>query len=189
MSSPSPPVVVATSPTATSTGSGATPTASWVAGTTSSTGTAAGMSLPSASAPVIKRQLHQSYLASTTTLRGYFHLGRVLTFNDAGLGQGSLSGRRLGLCLRGESGLPSGRHGFLFRHRCGRFIPLPGQIRRFPAEHTCWLSTQYDYHIQRTTREESTLTSSTGPPSRLGSRGYWQCRPVLPRQAPPLAPQ
>jgi hypothetical protein len=35
----------------------------------------------------------------------------------------------------------------------------------------------------------STLTSSTGPPSRLGRRGYWQCRPVLPRQAPPPAPQ
>jgi hypothetical protein len=43
------------------------------------------------------------------------------------------------------------------------------------------LSIKYDYHIQRTTREGSILTSSTGPASRLGRRGYWQCRPVLPR--------
>jgi hypothetical protein len=39
-----------------------------------------------------------------------------------------------------------------------------------------------------TAREESILTSSTGLPSRLGRRGYWRCRPVLPRQAPPPAP-
>jgi hypothetical protein len=50
------------------------------------------------------------------------------------------------------------------------------------------LSIKYDYHIQCTTREGSILTSSTRPPSRLGRRGYCQCRPVQPRQAPPLAP-
>jgi hypothetical protein len=114
---------------------------------------------------------------------------RVLTSNDAGIRQRSLSGRRLGLCLRGRSGLLSGRRGFLFRHHCGGFIPLPGQVRRFPAEYTSWLSIKYDYHIQHTTQEESTLTSLIGPPSRLGCRGYWQCRPVLPRQVPLLAPQ
>jgi hypothetical protein len=85
------------------------------------------------------------------------HLSRVLTFNDAGFRQCSLRGRRLGLRLRGGSGLPSGRRGFLFRHRCGGFIPLPGQVRRFPAECTSWLSTQYDYHIQRTTRKDEHL--------------------------------
>jgi hypothetical protein len=82
-----------------------------------------------------------------TTLRGNFHISRVLTFNDAGLGLGSLHGRRLGLRLRGGSGLLSGQRSFLFRHRCSGFIPLPGQVRRFPAEYTSWLSTKYDYHI------------------------------------------
>jgi hypothetical protein len=75
------------------------------------------------------------------------HLSRVLTFNGVGLKQCSLRSRRLGFCLRGGSGLLSGRRGFLFCHRCGGFIPLPGQVRRFPAEYTSWLSTQYDYHI------------------------------------------
>jgi hypothetical protein len=82
--------------------------------------------------------VHQSYLATTTTLRGYLNLSRVLTFNDAGLEQCSLSGRRLsgrrlGLCMGGGSGLLSGRRGFFFRHLCSGFIPLPGQVRQFPA--------------------------------------------------------
>jgi hypothetical protein len=51
------------------------------------------------------------------------HLIRVLTFNDAGLRQRSLCGRRLGLRLRDGSGLLSGRRGFLFYHRCGGFTP------------------------------------------------------------------
>jgi hypothetical protein len=38
--------------------------------------------------------------------------------------------------------------GFFFRHRCRRFIPLLGQVRRFPAEYTSRLSTKYDYHIK-----------------------------------------
>jgi hypothetical protein len=134
-------------------------------------------------------QVYHSYLAITTTLRGYFYLSRVLTFNDAGLRQRSLSGRRLGLHLRGGSGLFRGRRGFLFHHHCSGFIPLPGQVRQFPAEYTSWRSNEYDYHTQCTTREGSILTSSTGPPSRLGHRGYWRCRPALPRQAPLLAPQ
>jgi hypothetical protein len=65
-------------------------------------------------------------LAATTTLWGYLHLSKVLTFDDAGLRQRSLHGWRLGLCLRGGSGLLSGRHDFLFGHRCGGFSPLPG---------------------------------------------------------------
>jgi hypothetical protein len=85
-----------------------------------------------------REQVHQSYLATTTTLRGYLNLSRVLTFNDAGLEQCSLSGRRLsgrrlGLCMGGGSGLLSGRRGFFFRHLCSGFIPLPGQVRQFPA--------------------------------------------------------
>jgi hypothetical protein len=52
-----------------------------------------------------------------------------------------------------------------------------------------WLSTQYNYQTKCTTREGSSLTSLTGQPSRLGRRGCWQCRPVQPRQALPLAPQ
>jgi hypothetical protein len=80
-------------------------------------GTADGISLPSASAPVDREQVHQSYLVTTTTLPGYSNLNRVLTFNDAGLGQRRLSGQRLGLCRRGESELISGRRGFFFRHR------------------------------------------------------------------------
>jgi hypothetical protein len=95
-------------------------------------------------------------------------MSKVLTFNDAGFRQRSLRGWHLGLCQRGESGLLSGRRGFLFRHRCGGFIPLPGQVCRFPAEYTSWLSIKYDYHIQCTTQEGSILTSSTGSPSRLG---------------------
>jgi hypothetical protein len=79
---------------------------------------------------------------------GYSNLSRVLTFNDAGFRQRSLSGRRLGFRLRGGSGLLGGQRDFFFRHRCGWFIPLPGQVRRFPAEYTSRLSIKYDYHIQ-----------------------------------------
>jgi hypothetical protein len=79
---------------------------------------------------------------------GYSNLSRVLTFNDAGFRQRSLSGRRLGFRLRGGSGLLGGQRDFFFRHRCGGFIPLPGQVRRFPAEYTSRLSIKYDYHIQ-----------------------------------------
>jgi hypothetical protein len=92
--------------------------------------------------------VHQSYRATTTTLPGYSNLSRVLTFNYAGLRQRSLSDRRLGLCLRGGSELLSRRRGFSFRHLCGGFIPLPGQVRRFPAEYKSRLSTKYDYNIQ-----------------------------------------
>jgi hypothetical protein len=60
----------------------------------------------------------------------------VLTFYDAGLWLCSLHGRRLGLCMRGGSGLPSGWRGFLFSHRCFGFIPIPGQVRGFPAVYT-----------------------------------------------------
>jgi hypothetical protein len=141
MSSPSPPVVMAACSTASSTGSGAPPAAPWVSGATSSTAPLPGYHFPRLQHLSTRGQVYQSYLATTTTLRGYFHLSRVLTFNDAGLRQRSLCGRRLGLCLRGWSGLLSGQHDFLFRHRCSRFIPLPGQVRRFPVEYTIWLST------------------------------------------------
>jgi hypothetical protein len=87
-------------------------------------------------------------MATTTTLRRPFDLGRVLTFNHAGLRQRSLSGRRLGLHLRGGSGLLSGRRGFFFCHCRNGFIPLPGQVNRFPAECTSWLSFKYDYLIK-----------------------------------------
>jgi hypothetical protein len=60
-----------------------------------------------------KGQLDQSYMSVTTTLQDYLHLSKVLTLYDAGLRQGSLHGRRLGFCLRGGSGLLSGRRGFL----------------------------------------------------------------------------
>jgi hypothetical protein len=80
--------------------------------------------------------------------RGFFDFSRILTFNNAGHRQRSLGDRRFGLRLRGGSGLPSGRRGFLFRHRCGGFIPLPGEIHRFPAEYTSRLSIKYDYHIK-----------------------------------------
>jgi hypothetical protein len=96
----------------------------------------------------MRRQVLQSYLTTTTTLRGYYNLSRVLTFNYAGFGQRSLGGRRFGLRLRGGSGLLSRWRGFFFRHRCGGFIPLPGEIRRFPAEYTRWLSIKFDYHIK-----------------------------------------
>jgi hypothetical protein len=87
-------------------------------------------------------------MATTTTLRRHFSFSRILTFNYAGFGQRSLSGRRFGLRLRGGSGLLSGWRGFFFRHRCRGLIPLPGQVCRFPAEYTSRLSTKYDYHIK-----------------------------------------
>jgi hypothetical protein len=37
--------------------------------------------------------------------------------------------------LRGGSGLLRGWRGFLFSHCCARFIPIPGQVRGFPAEY------------------------------------------------------
>jgi hypothetical protein len=73
---------------------------------------------------------------ATTTPCGYLHSRSVLTLYDAGLWQCSLHGRCLRFCLRGGSGLLSGRHGFLFRHCCSGFIPIPGQVRRFPTEDT-----------------------------------------------------
>jgi hypothetical protein len=85
---------------------------------------------------------------TTTTLRGYYNLNRVLTLNHAGFGQCSLSGRCFGLRLRGGSGLLSGRRDFFFRHHCKGFIPLPGQIRRLPAEYTSRLSVKFDYPIK-----------------------------------------
>jgi hypothetical protein len=87
-------------------------------------------------------------MATTTTLRRHFNHSRVLTFNYAGLRQRNLSSRRFGLRLRGGSRLLSGRRGFFLRHRCSGFIPLPGQVRRFPAEYTSRLSIKYDYNIK-----------------------------------------
>jgi hypothetical protein len=116
-------------------------------------GTAVGMSLPSASAPFKKKT---SASATTATLWEYYKLSRVLTFDHAGFGQGSSSSLRLGLRLGGRSVLLGGRHGFLVRHRCRGFIPLPRQIRGFPAEHTSWLSIKFDYYIKYYPRRFST---------------------------------
>jgi hypothetical protein len=80
-------------------------------------GTADGISLPSVSASIVKKTSVSVNMATMTTLRGPFDLSRVLTLNHAGFGQRSLSGRRLGLCLRGGSGLLSGWRGFFFSHR------------------------------------------------------------------------
>jgi hypothetical protein len=89
-------------------------------------GTAAGISLPSASAPV-NEKISASVISDDYDYSSrYYSLSRVLTFNYAGFGQRSLSGRRFGLRLRGGSGLLSGWRGFFLRHRCGGFIPLPG---------------------------------------------------------------
>jgi hypothetical protein len=96
----------------------------------------------------MRRHVHQSYLTTTTTLRGYYSLSRVLTFDYAGFRQRSLSSWLFGLRLRGGRGFLSGQHGFFFRHRCRGFIPLPGQICRLPAEYTSWLSVKHDYHIK-----------------------------------------
>jgi hypothetical protein len=78
----------------------------------------------------------------------HFDFSRVLTFNYAGFGQRSLSGQHFRLRLRGGSGLLSGWRDLFFRHRCRGFIPLPGHVRRFPAEYTSRLSIKYDYHIK-----------------------------------------
>jgi hypothetical protein len=72
-------------------------------------------------------------MMTTTTLRGYYNLSRVLTFNYAGFRQRSLSGWHLELRLRGGSGLLRGWCDFFFRHRYSGFIPLPEQVRRFLA--------------------------------------------------------
>jgi hypothetical protein len=90
-------------------------------------GTAAGMLFPSASAPVNeKTSASASFDDYDYSLRGYYNLSRVLTFDHAGFGQRSLTSRRFGLRLRGGSGLLGGWHGFFFRHRYRGFIPLPG---------------------------------------------------------------
>jgi hypothetical protein len=106
------------------------------------------MSLPSASAIVDKRTSASTIPGDYDYCSGLIPPKRVVTFNDAGLGQRSLSGQCLGLRLRGGSGLLSGRHDFFFRYRCSGFIPLPRQVRRFPAEYTSRLSTKYVYHIK-----------------------------------------
>jgi hypothetical protein len=81
-------------------------------------------------------------------LEGYYNLSRVLTFDYAGFRQRSLSSRHFGLRLRGGSRLLGGRRGFFFCHHCRGFIPLPGQIRRLPAEYTSQLSVKQDYYIK-----------------------------------------
>jgi hypothetical protein len=119
----SPPIIAAASPAATSISSGAPPAVSRVSGVKFSMGTAAGIFLPSAQRLSTRRQVHQSYLTTMTTLRGYYSLSKVLTFDNAGFRQHSLSSRRFGLRLRGGSGLLSGRRSFFFRHCCRGFIP------------------------------------------------------------------
>jgi hypothetical protein len=71
----------------------------------------------------MRRQAHQRYLMTTTTLRGYYSLSRVLTFDYAVFRQRSLSSRHFGLRLRGGSELLGGRRDFFFRHHCRGFIP------------------------------------------------------------------
>jgi hypothetical protein len=92
-------------------------------------GTAAGISLPSASAPVNKRTSASASSNDYVYSLGYYNLSRVLTFDHASFEQCSLSSRRFGLCLWSGSGLLGGQCGSFIRHRCRGFIPLPGQIR------------------------------------------------------------
>jgi hypothetical protein len=126
----SPPVAVAASPMDTSISLGAPPAAYCSCGVKFCVGITAGMSLPSASAPINKEDKCISVIRRLRLLfEGYYSLSRVLTFDHAGLGQHSLNSRRFGLRLRGGSGLLGGRRGFFFRHCCRGFIPLPGQIR------------------------------------------------------------
>jgi hypothetical protein len=117
---------MAASSTATSIGSGAPSAGPWISGAKSSTGTADEIALPSASTPVNQRITGSVIPSGYDYSLGYLHLSRVLTLYDAGLGQGSLYGRRLGFCLRGGSGLLSGQRGFFSSHCCGGFIFLPG---------------------------------------------------------------
>jgi hypothetical protein len=80
-------------------------------------GTTDGISLPSASAPVAKKTSVSVKPGDYDYSSGLILPERVVTFNDAGLGQCSLSGRRFGLRLRGGSRLLSGRSDFFFCHR------------------------------------------------------------------------
>jgi hypothetical protein len=135
-------------------------------------GTADGISLPSASAPVDTKTGVLVNMATTTTLRRHLNHSRVLTFNYAGFGQRSLSSQHFGLRLRGGSGLLNGRRGLFFHHRCRGFIPLPGQVRRFPAKYTSRLSIKYDYHIKYYSEKFSTYrldrtTVTVGAPRML----------------------
>jgi hypothetical protein len=111
-------------------------------------GTADGMLLPSASAPVDKKTSVSVKPGDYDYSSGLNAPERVLTFNDAGFEQRSLSDRRLGFCLRGGSRLLSGQRSFFFRHLCSGFSPLSGQVRRFPSKYTSRLSIKYDYHIK-----------------------------------------
>jgi hypothetical protein len=61
--------------------------------------------------------------------------------------------------------------------------PLPRWVHPHPRSSpwiSCivhnWLSTKYDYQTTCTTREGSSLTSSTGLLSRLGRQVCWRCR-------------
>jgi hypothetical protein len=89
--------------------------------------------------------------------------------------------------LGSRSGLLGGWRDFFFRHCRRGFIPLTGQICRFPAEVHNWLSIKLDYYPS-TTRESSALTNLTGLSSRPGHRGCWQCLQIHPRRVSPLAP-
>jgi hypothetical protein len=130
-------------------------------------GTADGISFLSASTLVDKRrQVYQSTYDYDYFTR-HFDLNRVLTFNDAGLGQCSLSGRHFGLRLRGGSRLLSGWRGSSFRHRYSRFIPSQDMSVDFLQSTQAGCQSRATT-TSSTTREDSILTSSTGLPSRLG---------------------
>jgi hypothetical protein len=172
-SSRSPSATAGASPPATSIGSGAPPAAPWVSSARPSTGTASGMALPPASAPVNKR---------TTGLvipGGYDYSTRLLA-----LVQSAHPLR----CWPPTMSLPRPAPRTLLEGR-ERTSQRSARILLQPPLHwvhlrprlspwiSCrvhnWLSTQYDYQIKCTTREGSSLTGSTGLLSRLGRRGYW----------------
>jgi hypothetical protein len=167
-SSCSPSATVGASPPATSIGSGAPPAAPWVSDARPSTGTASGIALPSASAPVNKKT------TGLVTLGGYDYSSRT-----PALVQCTHLLRRWPLAMQHPRPVPrispEGRE--RTPQRPARF-PLQPPLRwvhPHPKSSPLisyrvhnWLSTQYDYQTKCTTRERSTLTGSTGLPSRLG---------------------
>jgi hypothetical protein len=157
---------------------GGSPAAPWVSGAWLSIGTASGIALSSASAPVNKKT------RGSVTLGGYDYSSRI-----PALAQCTHLLRCWPLAMQpprpAPRTLPEGRE--RTPQRLARILlqPPPRWVHPHPRSSPWisyrvhnWLLTKYDYQSKCTTRERSALTGLTGLLSRSGRRGYWRCRPA-----------
>jgi hypothetical protein len=151
-------------------------------------GTAAGISLPSASAPINEKTSasassddYDYSLGGTIASAEYSPLTTLASGNVASAAgaTGSTWGAGADSSVGGAASSPAttSEGSSLSQDRSVDFL----QSTQVGCQSSSTTTSS-------TTREDPTLTSLTEPPSRSGRRGCWRCPPVQPRQAPPLAP-